>query len=107
LALQRSLDSLGQWFVTWKMPVNVGKCAVVKFGRPNEQLHADYVLHGTVLKISQAEKDLGVIMSSMHGYKLHIQAVANKAIRVYGWIVRNLASRDIVDEVMKFAGSYL
>jgi hypothetical protein len=56
LALQRSRDTLGQWFVTWKMPVNVGKCAVVKFGRPNEQLHADYTLHGNVLKISQAEK---------------------------------------------------
>jgi hypothetical protein len=91
--LQSSLDILDAWCKTWKMPVNVNKCSVVKFGHDNGFVPA-YTFNGVALKASLQERDLGVIMSGSLSYKFYIQAIAAKALKIYGWMVRNLVSGD-------------
>ena len=48
----------------------------------------------TRVEVSQNERDLGVIMDSSLSYKLHVQTIVSKAVKVYGWLARSLVSRD-------------
>jgi hypothetical protein len=89
--LQTNLDRLGNWFTTWKMPVNVKKSGLVAFGT---KISYPLTLYGEPLKILQSEKDLGIIMDGSLSFKCHIQTTIEKAMRVYGWLVRNLICRD-------------
>jgi ribonucleases P/MRP protein subunit RPP40 len=93
--LQESLDLLDAWCKKWKMPVNVKKSAVVKFGRDGAP-QLTYSLNGENLKLSHKERDLGVVMSSSLSYKPHIQAITTKALQLYGWMARTLISRQRV-----------
>jgi hypothetical protein len=84
---------MGDWFKKWKMPVNVNKSGVVKFGSAGDKV-VPYALYNEPLKVLQSERDLGVIMDSSLSYKLHIQKTVNRAMMLYGWMARNLATRD-------------
>ena len=90
--LQANLDTLGNWFKQWKMPVNVSKSGIVTFG--SNILLSKYTLYGEPLKEVPRERDLGILMDSTLIYKQHIQKIVNEAMKRYGWMVRNLVTRD-------------
>jgi ribonucleases P/MRP protein subunit RPP40 len=93
VTMQKNLDLLSLWSRTWKMPVNASKSAVISFGRKRD-VGGVYIFTGENLTVSHREKDLGIIISSSLSYKPHILAVTAKALKIYGWMARNLVSRD-------------
>ena len=48
------------------------------------------------MKELQLERDLGVIIDGSLSNKPHIQKIVNQAMKIYGWMVRNLVTRDKV-----------
>jgi hypothetical protein len=94
--LQKNLNILGDWFQKWKMPVNIKKSGVMKFGRPDKSdlSESSYVLHCEEMRILHRERDLGIIMDETLSYRAHIDTIVNKAMKTYGWLSRNLTTRD-------------
>ena len=91
-ALQLKLDFLGNWFTTWRMPINISKCGVLEFSSTN--LPKQYKLLGENLKIVEAERDLGLLINSELSFKQHIESIISRALKLYGWLVRNLVTRN-------------
>ena len=58
--MQEDLKRLSEWFEEWQMLFNVDKCSVMHIGRQKEQ--HKYELCGKIIKCTNTEKDLGVIM---------------------------------------------
>ena len=96
-ALQSKLDELGNWFKTWRMPVNINKCGVLEFSSLN--LTNTYKLLGENLKIVQSERDLGLVINSDFSCKQHIVSIISRAMKLYGWLVRNLVTRQYIIKI--------
>jgi len=47
-----------------------------------------------MLQFTKHERDLGVYIDSNLNFRIHIQKAINKSFKLYGWMVRTLASRD-------------
>jgi hypothetical protein len=60
--LQLALDRLHRWSSEWLLPVNKEKCAVLSIG--NKPSPGAYHIGGYLLRNTNQEKDLGVIISS-------------------------------------------
>jgi hypothetical protein len=60
--LQLVLDRLFDWSVNWMLPINPEKCCVLSIGA--DIPYGTYHIGGRLLRISQQEKDLGVIVTS-------------------------------------------
>ena len=75
-----------EWAEKWKMEFNVGKCKVMHVGRRNEGY--DYKMGGMVLKKTEVEKDLGVMIGSDMKPEVQCEAAAKKARKVWGQITR-------------------
>ena len=59
--LQKDLNTLASWAEKWQMKFNTGKCKVLHIGNNNVQ--ANYSMNDIQLSSTDAEKDLGVIIS--------------------------------------------
>ena len=93
--LKASLKQLEMWFSNWKMPVNTKKCGVLKFSVLHDpNVNTSYHLFHQELSQKNQEKDLGVYISTELNYKELIRIIVNKALQVYGWMVRTLVSID-------------
>jgi len=58
--IQHDLDELYNWSVKWQMPFNIEKCSIMHFGTKNP--HFQYNIGNKILKESDEEKDLGVLI---------------------------------------------
>ena len=58
--LREDLRRMFRWSQDWQMLFNLEKCSVMHMGKGNQEL--SYVMGGKVLKVSEEERDLGVIM---------------------------------------------
>src|SRR6218665_515014 len=58
--LREDLRRMFIWSQDWQMLFNLEKCSVMHMGKGNKEL--SYVMGGKVLKVSEEERDLGVIM---------------------------------------------
>src|SRR6218665_3342585 len=58
--LWEDLRSMFRWSQDWQMLFNLEKCSVMHMGKRNQEL--SYEMGGKVLKVSEEERDLGVIM---------------------------------------------
>ena len=92
LSLQKDLDKLYSWSQTWQMQFNVDKCSIIYLGHDNRQ--CKYMLGNSVLKSSDAERDLGIIIDN----KLKLVEQCNIAIKnansTLGIIKRHIKSRN-------------
>ena len=59
--LQHALNNLSDWSDTWNMLFNEKKCKVMHFGRNNIQ--QSYSINNVTLEKSNAEKDVGILVS--------------------------------------------
>ena len=98
LALQNDLNSVTDWTKTWKMELNMSKCKIIHFGKQNA--HHEYhlqdhntMLHTTITK-SNAERDLGIIISSDLKSSTQSCKAAAKANSILGIMKRTFTSRD-------------
>ena len=90
--LQQDLDELVNWSEKWRMEFNASKCHVLHFSGKNRQYL--YHIKGTLLNSSDAERDLGVLISKDLKPSKHIKEVVRKANQCLGMIRRSFTHID-------------
>ena len=90
--LQQDLNALVTWCDKWRMEFNASKCHVLHFSKKNQQYL--YHIKGTLLKPSDAERDLGVLISNDMKPNKHIKEVVKKANQCLGMIRRSFTHID-------------
>ena len=81
------LEALQNWTITNGMKFNVDKCSVMHCGRLNRNI--DYKLYGQKIRVTESEKDLGVIINNDMKFKDQVASAAKKANKTLGMIKRN------------------
>ena len=90
--LREDLKSLENWSDKWQMQFNIEKCSVMHIGKSNPC--SEYKLYDKVIKSSEQERDLGVIVDKTLKFSEHCNRIANSANLTLGLIKRNIVSRD-------------
>ena len=90
--VRKDLTELETWAKTWQMEFNVDKCSVMHLGSNNTC--ADYSLYNKQLKVSNKERDLGIIVDNKLKFSEQCDSVVSKANATLGMIKRNIVSRD-------------
>ncbi|CAH8641175.1 unnamed protein product [Dicrocoelium dendriticum] len=85
LTLQGALDRLWDWSILWQLPVNLGKCSVLRVG-PNDP-PTRYLLGGNEVPRVQLQSDLGVLLSSDFKSSEHWKTAARKGFNML-WMIR-------------------
>ena len=81
------LKALQNWSITNNMQFNVDKCSVIHYGRLNKNI--DYTLYEQKIRVTESEKDLGVIINSDMKFKDQVETAAKKANKTIGMTKRN------------------
>ena len=90
---QGDIDNLVEWSDVWMMAFNMDKCSLCTITRKRNPIIYDYNMRGNALKRVEAQRDLGVLITSDARFNEHIYAQVNKANRMLGFIRRTLSSR--------------
>jgi len=90
--VRNDLKVLEDWAEKWQMQFNVDKCSVVHLGRNNPG--SEYKLGDKALRVSDNERDLGVIVDKNLKFSEQCKSVAGKANSTLGMIRRNVVSRN-------------
>lgn len=88
LLLQKDLNALGDWCISNRLPLNVGKCKVITYTRKTVPLLTKYELEGQTLEKVDVIRDLGLFVDTELAYTTHVQTITNKAKRNLGLILR-------------------
>ena len=91
--LQQYINKINDWTKTWLMSLNVSKCKVMHFGRSNPRMK--YTLDGYELEQSEAERDLGLQVTTDLKSTRQANYAASKANRMLGLLKRTFISRDL------------
>ena len=91
---QTMLQKLENWGTEWQMLFNMDKCHVIHAGKHNPQF--EYVWGGRDLVVTEAEKDVGVMVTSNLKPAVQCANAAKKANMVLGQIARGVTYRDRV-----------
>src|SRR5438552_17430271 len=99
--MRQDLKELFKWSEDWLMMFNTEKCKVGHYGRDNSKFN--YELGGGCLTVSEAERDLGVIIDSDLKVSKQCAKAAATANCVLGMISRTISSssRDIIVNLYK------
>ena len=82
---------LESWSSEWKMLFNMDKCPVIHAGKPTK-----YRWGGGELEVTDAEKDVGVMITANLKPSVQCARVAKKANMVLGQLARGVTYRDRV-----------
>ncbi len=99
--LQQDLQNLERWAADWGMVFNPSKCSIMSVHKGRNQLTHFYVLCGVVLKSTEQERYLGVILSHNLSWGPHIRKLKTRANQKLGFIRRNL--RGCPDDLRRLA----
>ncbi|BHF62528.1 hypothetical protein SprV_0200551000 [Sparganum proliferum] len=80
--LQTNLDHREQWSKDWLLPFNVNKCDFLRVGRTSSPNHTVYRLTGEPLHKVDAQKDLGVWITTSLKPSLQCSKVAKSAMSI-------------------------
>ena len=97
ILLQDVINALCKWSDDLSMQFNSGKCKVMHIG--TKPLNHSYTMHGyapggTVLSVTEEEKDVGVRVSNTLKPTAQCQAAAKKANQLVGQMARAFTYRD-------------
>src|SRR6218665_2522488 len=81
-----------RWSQDWQILFNLEKCSVMHMGKGNQEL--SYVMGGKVLKVSEEERDLGVIIYRSAKPSRQCAEASEKANSTLGMIRGIIVSRD-------------
>src|SRR6218665_2860989 len=81
-----------RWSQDWQMLFNLEKCSVMYMGKGNQEL--SYEMGGKVLKVSDEERDLGVIMHRSAKPSRQCAEASKKVNSTLGMIRRTTVTRD-------------
>ena len=100
-ALQCDLTQLERWAEKWQMKFNEEKCVVMHLGKNNAK--SQYSLGNIVLKSSERERDLGIIVDKTMKFSEQVNSAVGKANATLGMIKRNITckNRNIVTRLYK------
>ena len=79
--LQNDIDKIKEWCDKWSMCLNAGKCKIMHLGNKNP-VNEYYIENGNervILEVTEAEKDLVVIISNNCKKKIQAEKATNKA----------------------------
>ena len=96
--LQRALDHIHEWSITWGLKFNAEKCNVISFNRRRAMITNEYKINGKVLTRVKSLSDLGLIVDERLSWNEHTISISNKANQRLGLVKRTLgynASKDI------------
>ena len=96
VCLQRDLDNISQWCDFWQMDLNESKCGLLSITRNTSPFHFPYQLSDVRVKTMEAQKDLGVLVTSHLKWNSQVLAACSKANKMLGFIRRS--AFDIHDE---------
>ena len=99
--LVNDLAQLESWSNLWQMKFNVEKCSVIHLGKSNVQ--NQYLIESTILKSSDKERDLGVIVDYTMKFSEQVNGAVCKANATLGMIKRNITckNKNIVSKLYK------
>ena len=87
------LEQLEKWEKQWLLKFNESKCKVMHL-KFNKNPCKQYTLNDKVLKESEQEKDLGIVISDTLLWNAQINKCITKANQMICWIVRNFTLRE-------------
>ncbi len=99
--LQVDIDACRQWAKTWLMGFNIDKCKVMHVGRAGAKSTHTYTMTDSktgvteALKVTQVERDLGVLVSDDLTFSAQCRAAAAKANWKLGVFKKTIASRSV------------
>ena len=97
MCMQNNINNLLNWADRWQMSFNELKCKIMHIGKNNPQYSyymGGYAPGGTVLKVVQEEKDLGVMISNSLKPYAQCAKAAKTANSVLGQMSRSFHYRD-------------
>src|SRR6218665_583297 len=90
--LREDLRTMFRWSHDWQMLFNLEKCSVMHMGKRNQELSNE--MGGKVLKVSEEERYLGVIMHRSAKPSRQGAEASKKANSTLGMIRRTIVTRD-------------
>ena len=90
--IELDLIDLCRWESKWLLKFNLDKCFVLHVGKGNPK--NSYSFHGSELKSTVREKDLGVLFNEKFDFTDAISAFVSKAKSILFWVTRNIISRE-------------
>ena len=90
--IESDLGELCMWESKWLLKFNLDKCFVLHVGNANPR--NAYSFHGSELKSTLKEKDLGVLFNDKFDFSDAIESFVSKAKSVLFWVTRNIISRE-------------
>ncbi|XP_065665615.1 uncharacterized protein LOC136087036 [Hydra vulgaris] len=90
--LQNDLDIVYKWSQTWLLLFNILKRVVMHYGHNNKKYL--YNLNSIQLKVSDTERDLGVLFNANLKWKNQMSNTSNKTNQMHGRIKKSFACFD-------------
>ena len=88
--LQEDLHKLSAWADKWEMKFNVKKCCIMQLSKHHHKSEFLYSMSDQVLRIVEQHSYLGVIIDHQLSWKPHVEYVCGKAMKLIGFLNRNL-----------------
>ena len=107
LKRKKDIGRLDIWARKWDMRFQPVKCNMMQLTKKHIKIKASYTLEGTVLKIVESIKYLGVTITSDLKWNSHIRNVCSKANRTLGFLRRNLFScpQDVKEAILEYGST--
>ena len=90
IAMQRDLNLLENWGITWGMNINAAKCNIMRVSRTRDPKLFNYSLTGQVLEEVMDAKYLGVTLSNDLEWSKHIATMAIRPTPSFRFLRRNM-----------------
>lgn len=97
--LQSDFDSFSSWCSLNGLQINSSKCARMTYSNKFSNIYHDYQSDSTSLNQVSSFKDLGVTFDSHLSFDVHIDALAKKAFKTLGFVIRTSRSFRSIDAI--------
>lgn len=106
-ALQNDLNKLHKWSTENKLSFNINKCYVLQFTRKKNKINFTYRINENILSMVTEMRDLGVTYDLQLNFKTHMANITNKALKMYGFVIRNSKHFNDIGCIRKLYVSYV
>ena len=90
-SLQSDIDNLVEWSDEWKLVFNTDKCSLYSVTIKRELITYNYTMGTKTLMRTDAQRDLGVLITCDARFNEHIYVQVNKANKMLGFICRTIS----------------
>ena len=88
--LQKDLETLQKWEITWKMEFHPGKCNLLRITNKLQPINFTYKIHNTPLLETDSAKYLGVVVDNKLNWKKQYSSLIKNCKGTLSFIKRNL-----------------